>query len=84
MTGPDITLEQLRELLATGSGVRIDTRAVTAATTFDDLGLDSLALLGVIATIERARGVLLPSEAQETRSVLGFLSLVNDTLRKAA
>ncbi len=84
MSGPDITMEELGELLSASSGVRVDTTELTAATTFDDLGLDSLALLGVITAIERNRGVALPAEAQETRSVRDFLTILNDTLREAA
>ncbi|EHR61242.1 acyl carrier protein [Saccharomonospora cyanea] len=84
MSGPVITMEELGELLSSSSGVRVDTAELTAATTFDDLGLDSLALLGVITAIERNRGVALPAEAQETRSVREFLTILNDTLREAA
>ncbi|EIE99044.1 acyl carrier protein [Saccharomonospora glauca] len=84
MSDPDISMEELGELLSSSSGVRVDTAELTAATTFDDLGLDSLAVLGVITAIERNRGVVLPPEAQETRSVREFLTILNDTLRKAA
>lgn len=84
MSGPVITMEELGELLSSSSGVRVDTAELTASTTFDDLGLDSLALLGVITAIERNRGVALPAEAQETRSVREFLTILNDTLREVA
>lgn len=84
MSGSDFTMDELCELLSSSSGVRIDPAELSAATTFDDLGLDSLALLGVITAIERNRGVALPAEAQEIRSVQEFLSTLNDTLGKAA
>lgn len=84
MSGSDFTMDELCELLSSSSGVRIDPAELGAATTFDDLGLDSLALLGVITAIERNRGVELPAEAQEIRSVQEFLSTLNDTLGKAA
>ncbi|CAM3016711.1 acyl carrier protein [Saccharomonospora xinjiangensis] len=80
----EITAEELGELLSATGGLRIDQSDVDAATTFDELGLDSLALLGVITAIERERGVALPTEAQEARSVREFLAILNDALRKAA
>lgn len=84
MDGHGITMRELGELLSAGSGIAIDAGTLTAATTFDDLGLDSLALLGVVAAIERTRGVVLPAEAQEARSVQDFLTIIDDALRKAA
>ncbi|WP_019812334.1 acyl carrier protein [Saccharomonospora halophila] len=82
MTDRDVTIEELGELLSSSGGVRIEVDELTAATTFDELGLDSLALLGVITSIERDRGVALPTEAQEARSVRDFLTVLNDALRK--
>ncbi|WP_197319851.1 acyl carrier protein [Saccharomonospora sp. NB11] len=84
MSGLDLTMDELCELLSSSSGVPIAPADLEAAATFDDLGLDSLALLGVITAIERNRGVTLPAEAQEVRSVREFLGILNDTLRKAA
>lgn len=84
MSGRDITMTELGELLSASSGVRVTAADLAAVLTFDELGLDSLALLGVIASIERDRGVALPTEAQETRSVREFLALLNDSLREGA
>jgi len=78
-----VTLAEFTELLSAGAGVRITPDLVGEGTTFVELGVDSLALLGVIPVIERTRQILLPADAESIESVSDFLDLVNDTVRKA-
>lgn len=83
MTAPALTAAELAALLSSGTGARVDAAHVDDATTFDDIGVDSLGLLGVITAIERARGVALPEDAAQIESVGEFFTVVNDVLRKA-
>jgi acyl carrier protein len=56
---------------------------VGEGTTFEEIGVDSLALIGVIPVLERTRQIVLPANAEDIKSVSDFLDLVNDTVRKA-
>lgn len=77
-----LTMTELADLLASGTGAAVDVGTVDDSTTFDAIGVDSLGLLGVITTIERGRGVALPEDAQQVERVTAFLAMVNDNLRK--
>lgn len=82
-TGAVMTADELAALLSGGTGAHVDAATIHVATTFDDIGVDSLGLLGVITAIERGRGIALPDDAQQIESVSEFLAVVNDNLRKA-
>jgi minimal PKS acyl carrier protein len=82
MTDTVMTADELAALLSGGTGARVDGATIGIATTFDDLGVDSLGLLGVITAIERGRGIALPDDAQQIESVSEFLAVVNTNLRK--
>jgi acyl carrier protein len=84
MDHDEITARELALLLSSGTGVQVEPGGLHPTTTFDELGVDSLGLLGVITSIERSRKVALPPEAQEVASVQQFLDILNDSLRKAA
>jgi minimal PKS acyl carrier protein len=76
------TLAELAILLTAGTGAQVDPASIDASTTFDDIGVDSLGLLGVVTTIERGRGVVLPDDVQQVEQVTQFVAVVNDNLRK--
>ena len=78
-----VTLAEFTELLSAKAGVRIISDLVDKDTTFDELGVDSLALLGVIPVLERTRQILLPADAENIQTVSGFLDLVNNAVQKA-
>ncbi|MGH3250913.1 MAG: phosphopantetheine-binding protein [Trebonia sp.] len=78
-----VTLAEFTEILSSSAGVRIMPDVVGEGTTFKELGVDSLALLGVIPVLERTRQILLPADAENIETVSGFLDLVNDIVRKA-
>lgn len=78
-----VTLAEFTEILSTSAGVRIAPDLVDEDTTFADLGVDSLAVLGVIPVLERARQILLPADAESIATITDFLALVNTTVRKA-
>ena len=78
-----VTLDEFSEILSSSAGVRITPYLVGEGTTFKELGVDSLALLGVIPVIERNRQILIPVDAENIETVSEFLDLVNDIVRKA-
>jgi minimal PKS acyl carrier protein len=78
-----VTLAEFTELLSAKAGVRIMSDLVDKDTTFDELGVDSLALLSVIPILEQTRQILLPNDMENIDTVSDFLDLVNDTVRKA-
>jgi acyl carrier protein len=78
-----VTLDEFSELLSSSAGVRIMPGLVGEDTTFKELGVDSLALLGVIPVLERNRQIRIPVDAENIETVSEFLDLVNDIVRKA-
>ncbi|MFI2664329.1 acyl carrier protein [Micromonospora carbonacea] len=77
-----LTITELVQLLASETGAVAAADSIDDSTTFEDIGVDSLGLLGVITAIERGRGVNLPEESQQLERVTEFVSMVNDNLRK--
>jgi acyl carrier protein len=78
-----VTLDEFSEILSSSAGVRITPDLVGEDTTFTELGVDSLALLGVIPVLERNRQIRIPVDAENIETVSEFLGLVNDIVRKA-
>jgi minimal PKS acyl carrier protein len=78
-----VTLAEFTELLSAKAGVRIISDLVDKDTTFDELGVDSLALLSVIPVLEQTRQILIPNDIENIDTVSDFLDLVNDIVRKA-
>jgi acyl carrier protein len=78
-----VTLAELTDILSTSAGVRITPDQVAEETTFKELGVDSLALLGAIPVLERTRHISLPADAESIEAVREFLDLVNDSVREA-
>ena len=78
-----VTLDEFSELLSSSAGVRISPDLVGEDTTFKEIGVDSLALLGVIPVLERNRQIRIPVDAENIETVSEFLDLVNDIVRKA-
>lgn len=79
-----VTLAEIAELLSEGAGVRITADELADADTFEDLGVDSLALLGAISALERTRRIKLPDNAESAESVGAFLEIVNSNMRKVS
>ncbi|HET6189906.1 MAG TPA: acyl carrier protein [Trebonia sp.] len=78
-----VTLVELTEILSSSAGVKITPDQVAESTTFNELGVDSLALLGAIPILERTRQIVLPVDAENIETVSEFLDLVNDTVQGA-
>lgn len=78
-----VTLVELTDILSSSAGVKITPDQVAESTTFQELGVDSLALLSAIPILERTRQIVLPVDAENIETVNKFLDLVNDTVRGA-
>ena len=78
-----VTLLELTDILSSSAGVKITPDQVAESTTFTELGVDSLALLGAIPILERTRQIVLPVDAESIETVSEFLDLVNDTVQGA-
>ena len=78
-----VTLVELTDILSSSAGVKITPDQVAESTTFQELGVDSLALLGAIPILERTRQIVLPVDAENIETVGEFLDLVNDTVQGA-
>jgi acyl carrier protein len=79
-----ITAQDLASLLDAGAGLKISTAKLAPDTQFAALGIDSLAILGLTAEIERRHSVKLSTEVTGTTSVAEFLRSVNSQLPAAA
>ncbi|MEC3894059.1 acyl carrier protein [Nocardiopsis alba] len=78
-----LKMEEMVEIISTCAGV--DTDPVTAAThTFEELGVDSLAVMGMVTEIEHRTGRRLAEGADSSPGPTDLLDLVNGTITKEA
>ncbi|MFD3554674.1 acyl carrier protein [Streptomyces goshikiensis] len=83
---PDrLTMEELAALMKT-AGITVDPTELASRpdSRFDDYGLDSLGLLGIVGELENRRGRALPTNADRCKSPGEFLDLVNSSLMTGA
>ncbi|MFC9929797.1 acyl carrier protein [Streptomyces sp. NPDC127190] len=81
-----ITVEELSELMKKAAGVTVapDELERRADAGFDDLGIDSLGLLGIVGELENRRGTPMPVDAERCKTPRQFLDLVNSALPAGA
>ncbi|MEU8504655.1 acyl carrier protein [Streptomyces brevispora] len=81
-----LTYDELAVLMKKGAGLTVDPREMESrpSTAFDDFGLDSLGLLGIVGVLENRHGQPLPAEADRCRTPREFLDLVNNNLMTGA
>ncbi|MEU6312671.1 acyl carrier protein [Streptomyces sp. NPDC047014] len=80
-----LTLEELAALMKT-AGITVDPTEMETRpdSSFDEFGLDSLGLLGIVGELENRRGRALPTDADRCRTPGEFLDLVNNSLMTGA
>ncbi|MFH7597215.1 minimal PKS acyl carrier protein [Streptomyces sp. 3211.6] len=80
-----LTMEELATLMK-GAGITVDPAELTSRpdSRFDDYGLDSLGLLGIVGELENRRGRALPADADRCKSPREFVDLVNNSLMTGA
>ncbi|WP_411102846.1 acyl carrier protein [Streptomyces sp. cmx-4-9] len=80
-----LTMEELAALMKTaGITVNPAEMADRADAAFDEYGLDSLGLLGIVGELENRRGRALPTDADRCKTPREFLDLVNNSLMTGA
>lgn len=81
-----LTMEELAALMKKGAGVTVDPAAMAGRPDagFDEWGLDSLGLLGIVGELETRHGRPLPPDADRCKTPGEFLDLVNRALASEA
>ncbi|NUK25788.1 acyl carrier protein [Streptomyces lunaelactis] len=81
-----LTLEELAALMKKGAGLTVDPADMASRpyAGFDEFGLDSLGLLGIVGELENRHGRPLPADADRCKTPQEFLDLVNNTLMTGA
>ncbi|ANW17509.1 acyl carrier protein [Streptomyces clavuligerus] len=84
MTEP-ITPEELAGLMRQNAGIQVEPTdlADRPDTSFEEYGLDSLGLLGIVAALENRHGITMPVDAEKCPTPGAFLDLVNSSLTKS-
>lgn len=77
-----LTYDELATLMKNGAGVTVDPQEMKSrpGAGFDEFGLDSLGLLGIVAALENRYSRPLPADADRCKTPGEFLDLVNNTL----
>ncbi|MER5746421.1 acyl carrier protein [Streptomyces sp. NPDC059913] len=81
-----LTYTELAALMKKGAGVTVDPRDMEQrpGSAFDEYGLDSLGLLGIVGVLENRHGRALPADADRCKTPQEFLDLVNNSLMTGA
>ncbi|MGW7435635.1 acyl carrier protein [Streptomyces sp. NPDC054849] len=77
-----LTMEELAALMKKGAGINVDPAVMASRpdSGFDEWGLDSLGLLGIVGELENRHSRPLPADADRCKSPREFLDLVNNAL----
>ncbi|MCZ0982449.1 acyl carrier protein [Streptomyces diastatochromogenes] len=77
-----LTFGELATLMKHSAGVTVDPAQLeeTPETPFNELGVDSLGLLGIVGELENRHGVSLPTDAERCKTPAEFIALVNNAL----
>jgi minimal PKS acyl carrier protein len=78
-----LTFEELASLIKTRAGVTIDL-AAGPHSTFQDLGVDSLGLLGILGELDNRFGTAVAPGAESSRTPQEFLDAVNHSVKAGA
>lgn len=81
-----LTYTELAVLMKKGAGVTVDPRDMEQrpGSAFDEYGLDSLGLLGIVGVLENRHGRALLTDADRCKTPQEFLDLVNNSLMTGA
>jgi minimal PKS acyl carrier protein len=81
-----ITVEELAELMKKTAGVTVGSQELAdrSDTGFEEFGIDSLGLLGIVGELENRHGMPMPPDAEHCKTPRKFLALVNGTLLAGA
>jgi minimal PKS acyl carrier protein len=79
-----LTVEALATLITESTGVPVDPVALASepASRFEDLGVESLGMLGVVVKIENSYGVRLGTDAERCQTPDELVAMVNEQLNQ--
>lgn len=81
----NLTPVELAELIRARAGITVAPDSLAApGATFEEFGVDSLALLGIVGELENEHGTPMPVDAERCKTPQQFLNLVNNTLMAGA
>ncbi|MER5599870.1 acyl carrier protein [Streptomyces sp. NPDC002265] len=77
-----LTARELAALMKKAAGVTVvaDELELRLDAGFDEFGLDSLGLLGIVGELENNHAMVLPPDAERCRTPREFLDLVNSNV----
>ncbi|WP_392960183.1 acyl carrier protein [Streptomyces sp. LN245] len=86
MITTEVTVDELAALMKKAAGITVDPHELAQSldAPFGTLGLDSLALLGIVGELENRYSRPLPPDAERCKTPRAFLALINDTLKTGA
>ncbi|MFF6996457.1 acyl carrier protein [Streptomyces sp. NPDC008313] len=86
MITTEVTLTELAALMKKAAGITVDAAELERSpeTPFEKLGLDSLALLGIVGELENRYSRPLPPDSERCKTPREFLDLINSTLTSGA
>ena len=81
-----ITVEELSELMKKAAGITVPATELKERhdTGFEEFGIDSLGLLGIVGELENRYGTPMPPDAERCKTPRQFLDLVNSALLAGA
>ena len=82
---PPLTYDELASLLKKLAGVTVDPAALAnPGATFDEFGVDSLGLLGVVGELQNRYGTPIAEDAEMSKTPQQFLDAVNASVKAGA
>lgn len=82
-TESPLSVEQLATIIKESAGVGLDPSALATDSSFEDLGVDSLGLLGVVVKLENQYGLTLSTAAEQCQTAGELVEMVNSKLGTA-
>lgn len=82
---PPLTYDELATLIKNLAGVTVDPAALAdPEATFEELGVDSLGLLGVVGEVQNRWGIPIADGAEMSKTPEQFLEAVNASVQTGA
>ncbi|MER5752694.1 acyl carrier protein [Streptomyces sp. NPDC002088] len=77
-----LSVQELAALMKKAAGVTVDATELADRldSGFDEFGLDSLGLLGIVGELENNHGMVLPPDAERCRTPREFLDVVGSNV----
>ncbi|GAA2740472.1 MULTISPECIES: acyl carrier protein [Kitasatospora] len=82
---PVLSYDELAVLIKARAGIQVDPMDLERpGASFDEFGIDSLGLLGVVGELENRHGVQIPADAVTHKTPADFVAAVNSAVKAGA